>query len=312
MSHASITEKKTQAPAPNVTFPHQHQLLTKSTPGEHGIASHGARRTFARTRRAYLGEAVVISLPVASHGKPPGLGAGGRHVGDLKGRARMREGGDRRAQGSPAKPGLTLALPHTQRLPARDGHGVQTPPVSHRGVTMEIQNLNLQGKKKNAERCSIPPRLKVGAPSLTPSLTPSSPSHGPGPPLTAPGPQRQRAPGKIQLSWPLSVRSPLPPAAGGGGEAPAPAAWQRAAGRAGNSPCLPAAPGGRAARPSAAPAPPRRHVAPPPAQGGAAQEAARAAATKAAGGDQAPPLPADPGRSRRRGRRKGLPLPARA
>lgn len=108
----------------------------------------------------------------------------------------MREGGDRRVQGSPAKPGLTLALPHTQRLPARDGHGVQTPPVSHRGVTMEIQNLNLQGGGKKTQNGAAFPRASKLAP--LPSHPPL-PHTAPGRPSPRPGRKDKGHPGKFNF-----------------------------------------------------------------------------------------------------------------
>ena len=106
-------EKKPQILAPNATSPRQRRPLMKAVPDERGTVTGEAGRTLARTRREYLREAVVISPPVASYGKPPGLRAWGRRVGDLQERAHMREGRDGRAQGGPGKPGLTLTLPHT-------------------------------------------------------------------------------------------------------------------------------------------------------------------------------------------------------
>lgn len=82
----------------------------------------GAGHTLARTHGEDLGETVVISLPVASYRKLPGLRAWGPRVGDLWKRAHMREGRHSRAQGGPGKPGLTLTLPHrlNTSLPGTD------------------------------------------------------------------------------------------------------------------------------------------------------------------------------------------------
>lgn len=172
----------------------------------------------------------------------------------------MREGGDRRVQGSPAKPGLTLALPHTQRLPARDGHGVQTPPVSHRGVTMEIQNLNLQGggkKKRRTVQHSPAPQSWRPFPHTLLSLT-----------RPRAAPHRARAAktkGTRENSTSLAALREIPPPPSRGRRRGGTCTGGLAAGgRPGGELPLPTCGAGRAARPSAAPAPPRRHVAPPP------------------------------------------------
>lgn len=119
--------EKPQILAPNITSLRQRRLLVKAMPDEHGIATQGASRTLVRTRREYLREAVVISLPVASYRKLPGLGAWGRHVGDLQERAHMREGRDKAWRNADTST-------HAQRPPARHRHRFQTPPVSHWGL----------------------------------------------------------------------------------------------------------------------------------------------------------------------------------